>query len=231
MSKLVLGVVGVAEDVSFMGKDGKSVTTYKFQCSGQVDGVQSQFNIKIYGAGSNEKIKSGMTLNGTFNAQYNIYDIKKQDNPDLFPQSQGGGFAGKTGFTPRQLNYELEGIKLAVELVKACGMHTPEEAADKAVAIARATFVPYLRSTTQRHDEVVNVDEQKKIQGQAIRQIIQNNALTELVRGAGLTNGQLMSEYEAAGRDASKLVTALRQKFAVHTPPPAATMSDDDIPF
>ena len=248
MNKLHIATAGVAQDVSFPDSQnpGKNVTAFQIPCTGTIDGTQSQFTIKIYGVGSNEKIKSGITVNGEFNARYNIYDVKKKDNPQLFAGAGGTQFGGgnKGGFEQRKfINYELEAVKLAVDIVKsaatndvdtgAAGSVSAEQMAEKAVAIARSTFVPYLRSVSQRHDEVAKVDDAKKLQGQAIRQIIEQNGLTDAVRASGATNGILMAEYEAAGRDGSRFINAIRAKFA-GKPVPATepgTEFDDDIPF
>jgi hypothetical protein len=245
MSKLYIANAGVAVDKSFPSKQeaGKMVNAYEIPCSGTIDGVQSPFTIKIYGVGSNEKIKSGMTVVGVLNAQYGTYDVKKGDNPDLFKSAGGGPFGGRSGgFEQRKfINYELEAVKLAVEVVKAASVQvviagevTAEDIAEKAVAIARNTFVPYLRSVSQRHDDVAKADNTKHLQGQAIRQIIQNNGLIDMVRGAKLTNGQLAAEYEASGGDANKFITQIRAKFASFDSKPAPDAPaefDDDIPF
>lgn len=243
MNKLHVSTAGMATDASFPSAQeaGKMVTCFLIPCTGTIDGTQSSFQIKVYGAGSDQKIKSGMTVNGELNARYNCYEVKKKDNPQLFSQGGGGGFGGGKFIEGRKfINFELEAVKLGVEIVKAASVQvvlsgevSAEQLAEKAVAIARNTFVPYLRSTSERHDETAKVDETKRITGQAVRQIIQNNGMTEAIRASGKTMGDVLAVYEETGRDATKFISAIRQRFAANAPVPANTSADfdDDVPF
>jgi hypothetical protein len=241
LAKVKVDVVGVAKDASFDGKDGQQVQCFEIPCSGTVDGQPSNFTVKIYGKGSDRKIVQGLEFNGG-RSEYQgtvFYTLKKADNPDLYPKSNhtGGGFNKGGGFKPQ---HELNGLKVAAEVVIAdyarCGDTTScaEKMADEIIKIANDKFVPFLRATSERHDTVAERDENKKIQAQTIRQLIQTNNLTANVQAANATTGQLAAMYEKAGCDAAKFIQDVRVAFNAPAQPEAPADPDeyeDDIPF
>ena len=103
---------------------------------------------------------------------------------------------------------------------------------DQALKIARDKVIPFLRATVQRHDEAAKLDETKKLQSQAVRQILHDNDLMMAIEGKGVTMTMLMADYEAAGCNAATFIQNIRSKFcSAPAAPPPPPMDDDDIPF
>lgn len=242
---IVSAVVGSPEDKSFTNQStGDVIQCFIIPCQGTVNGAPSPFNVKIYGKGSDSKIKAGVEFNGKFGKYQDEtwYEAKKADNPHMYaapnPAYAGGGrpaSGNRPSGAPRQANHENNGLKLAVEIVTAhfarsTSTETAEELAEKALKIARDKFVPFLSAVSKRHDDESAKEENKQVQDSLIRQLIQTNNLTANVQAAGATTGLLAGMYEQSGKDADKFVQLIRAQFAAPVANPV-DMDEDSIPF
>ena len=116
MSKIkVTSVNGPAVDVSFPGTDQqtgqpKTVPCFEIPCSGTVDGVESDFNIKVFSQRNAALVKAGFAPIGDVQGrEYQgvwSYSCKKEHFPQQ-PGAQGGGkWGGGKTFVPRDVERE-----------------------------------------------------------------------------------------------------------------------------
>jgi hypothetical protein len=241
IKKVKVSVAGVAEDISFNGRDGGKIECYQAKCNGTVDGANAEFYVKVFGKGSASKIKAGLEFNGEFSEYQGntIYTLKKSHNPELFAQSSGsfgGGYkGGGRTFTPQ---HELNALKVAEKVVlkayedrlSTVGL---DEIADAIIKLARDKFVPYLKATTERHDTAVARDEAKALRAATIRKLIESNDLVHVIQQNRITNGTLAATYEEAGSDATRFVDLIKTRYRVNHQESAEEYADDGdvIPF
>lgn len=250
MNTLVVQSVGVPEDASWDGQDGK-VDCWLVPCSGTVDGNPSSFSVKIYGKGGDQKVKNGVTLHGEFDTHKGgthkgepFYNVKKANNPDLFPNSGGGGYGGGGGkgggYKPQ---HELNALRVSESVVMKHyeGQEAEvsvEDLADKIILLANEKFIPFLKANTERHDKQADHTEAKKAIVKSIQTILQNNQLLDHVRANSVQTSEMLVLWEQSGQDAISFVNLIKQKYPVSTgapassvPPSAPVDDEDDIPF
>lgn len=233
-----IDTIGVAKDATFES-GGNTITCFEIPCTGSVNGVGGQsFSVKIFGKGGDSKLKNGMEFKGE-RSDYQgtiFYALKKANNPHLFKQADGSGFAGGKGggFRPQ---HELNALQVAKDIViehvklRECdNLPTTGAMAEEILKLARDKFIPYLRATTNRHDETDKREQTKEMQAAAIRQIIQNCGLADTVRSHDVKMSTLTGLYEQTGGNSENFILEIRKRWAQEEAA-VPEIDDDDIPF